>query len=142
MRTLIFSLILLLPVTACRAQESGVEQGIQVLQNRYRVFYDPGANAVPPGQAALLKQVAALAATLRFLRIDVDGHADRTGKPESNALLARARADAVAAALTGLGVESTVINIQDHGADQPMFERGRAKWNRRVEISVYGIPRM
>lgn len=142
MRTFIFFFMLLRPIAPAYSQGPGAEAPVMVLQERFRVFYGPGEKGVSAPQGQLIERIASLAGTLNFLHVDVDGHADRSGTREANMQLARDRADAVVAELTRLGIGSAAICVNAHGADEPMIAKGQSKWNRRVEISVYGIPRL
>lgn len=69
--------------------------------------------------------------------IIVEGHTDNEGTNESNLILSKSRAKAVADYLTGKGIESTRITTVGKGASSPVTtndtEEGRAK-NRRIEI--------
>jgi outer membrane protein OmpA-like peptidoglycan-associated protein len=71
--------------------------------------------------------------------ISVVGHTDTLGENDYNDLLSRKRAKAVAAILTGNGVDSSIIEITSHGKNNPLVptrDQVREPRNRRVEITV------
>jgi len=69
----------------------------------------------------------------------IEGHTDATGSEEHNLELSRARAQAVANYLAGLGVDATRFTIMGYGESQPIASNetpeGRQA-NRRVEIAI------
>lgn len=69
----------------------------------------------------------------------IEGHTDSTGSEEHNLELSRARAQAVANYLAGLGVDATRFTIMGYGESQPVASNdtpeGRQA-NRRVEIAI------
>jgi outer membrane protein OmpA-like peptidoglycan-associated protein len=70
-------------------------------------------------------------------RIEVDGHADRSGSPTYNQGLSMRRAQAVAGELVRLGVPRTAIDIKAFGDTRPLVPTAagvREPQNRRVEI--------
>jgi outer membrane protein OmpA-like peptidoglycan-associated protein len=72
--------------------------------------------------------------------VQVDGHTDNVGKPESNRKLSRERAGAVVKYLVEKkGVDDKQLSAKGFGDSQPIAdnktERGRAK-NRRVDFTV------
>jgi len=71
--------------------------------------------------------------------IIIEGHTDATGSEEHNLELSRARAQAVANYLAGLGVDATRFTIMGYGESQPIASNetpeGRQA-NRRVEIAI------
>jgi OmpA-OmpF porin, OOP family len=70
-------------------------------------------------------------------RIEVSGHADRTGSASYNQRLSVRRGEAVAAELVRRGVARNIITIQGFGFDRPLVPTAmgvREPQNRRVEI--------
>lgn len=69
----------------------------------------------------------------------IDGHTDDVGSDENNQVLSQKRADAVASALTGLGVEAARLTATGYGESRPVgdnaTEAGRAR-NRRIVIRI------
>ncbi|MCA3389153.1 MAG: OmpA family protein, partial [Roseomonas sp.] len=80
---------------------------------------------------------AAEAARAQPTRIEVAGHADRTGTPQYNMVLSRRRAETVAEELIKRGVARQDISITALGETQPLVATAdgvREPQNRRVEI--------
>jgi outer membrane protein OmpA-like peptidoglycan-associated protein len=70
-------------------------------------------------------------------RIEVAGHADRSGSPQYNQRLSQRRADAVAAELSRQGIARSNISVQAFGESRPLVATAdgvREPQNRRVEI--------
>lgn len=97
---------------------------------------------VAPQFQRTLDQVAQVLAEYNQTYIDVYGHTDSTGSDSYNQDLSQRRASAVAAYLTGRGVQSARIGTRGFGESEPIAsndtEEGRAA-NRRVEIKVVPI---
>jgi outer membrane protein OmpA-like peptidoglycan-associated protein len=115
----------------------------RVLQDRFRVFYPRGQTEVPKAFNELLASAADLARRMDFLVVTVHGHSDKTGSAQKNWELAEARAQIVADALISQGVDRAVVSVDSFGADRPFIAApSGSELNRRVEISIYGIPKI
>jgi outer membrane protein OmpA-like peptidoglycan-associated protein len=80
---------------------------------------------------------AAEAARAQPTRIELAGHADRTGTPQYNLALSRRRAETVAEELVKRGITRQEISITALGETQPLVATAdgiREPQNRRVEI--------
>jgi outer membrane protein OmpA-like peptidoglycan-associated protein len=80
---------------------------------------------------------AAEASRAQPARIEVAGHADRSGTPQYNVALSRRRAETVAEELIRRGIARQDISITAFGETQPLVataEGVREPQNRRVEI--------
>jgi OOP family OmpA-OmpF porin len=80
---------------------------------------------------------AAEAARAQPTRLEVAGHADRTGTPQYNQALSRRRAETVAEELVKRGIARQDISITALGETQPLVATAdgvREPQNRRVEI--------
>jgi phosphate binding protein len=102
-----------------------------------RVYFDV-ASASLNDEAK--KELTSLAEALKAgKRAIIVGNADAKGQQTSNSVFAKKRADAVAAQLRSLGVESSALTIQVANEDHPLAtnetEAGRRE-NRRVDILV------
>ena len=77
---------------------------------------------------------------MQSTRIEVAGHADRSGTPQYNQRLSQRRADAVRAYLSGRGIPDGVIATEAFGESRPRVDTAdgvREVQNRRVEV-LYG----
>lgn len=71
--------------------------------------------------------------------VSVVGHTDTVGTRRYNYRLSLKRAQAVAALLTGGGVDPSILSITSHGEDNPLVPTGNEvsePRNRRVEVTV------
>jgi len=97
---------------------------------------------IQPQFQSTLDQVSQTLAAYNQTNIDVLGHTDSTGSDAYNQSLSERRAQAVAAYLTGHGVERVRIATHGYGETQPIgsneTEEGRSQ-NRRVEIKVVPV---
>ncbi len=101
----------------------------------YLVFFDWDSAAL----SARAQQIIADAAksSTATTRIDVAGHADKSGTPAYNQTLSLKRANVVAAELVRLGVPKPAISISAFGDTKPLVPTApglREPQNRRVEI--------
>ena len=73
------------------------------------------------------------------MRIELRGHTDNTGNPDSNLTLSDARADAVFNYVVDKGISTERLTSNGYGSTQPIetndTEEGRAE-NRRVEFQI------
>jgi outer membrane protein OmpA-like peptidoglycan-associated protein len=103
------------------------------------VQFDTGKATIRPESRAVLDDIANSAAETNLL-IRISGHTDNTGDADSNVALSRARAQAVADALTKMApanFPATRFEIRGYGGDKPIADNSTAEGrqaNRRVEI--------
>ena len=99
------------------------------------LFAEDSATLSSAGEAALVRLAPRLAASTG--PIIVAGYTDSTGSAAHGLQLSRARARAVAAALTAAGVPRQRLHVEGHGEADPVADNrtasGRAQ-NRRVEV--------
>ncbi len=103
----------------------------------FLVFFDwDKANNRPDAQQAL-DAAAAYAKRRGLVRVNLAGHADRSGKARHNMALSLRRAQAVRAAFVKLGISAGNISLVGRGESQPLVATAdgvREPRNRRVEI--------
>ncbi len=103
----------------------------------YGITFATGQAAITPASDAVLNDVLAVLSANPDWQLRIEGHTDNVGDQAANLKLSNARAAAVAAWLTGKGVDATRLTIAGLGDTQPVgentTEEGRAR-NRRVVL--------
>jgi outer membrane protein OmpA-like peptidoglycan-associated protein len=108
-----------------------------VQQRSFIVFFDWNRADLTERARQIVAEAAQQTRAQRTTRIEVAGHADRSGTVQYNQALSRRRAEAVAAELVRLGVAREEIIITALGESQPLVataDDAREPQNRRVEI--------
>jgi OOP family OmpA-OmpF porin len=103
----------------------------------YLVFFDWDRADLTDRARQIIAEAATNARAVSATRIEVSGHADRTGTAVYNQRLSVRRAEAVAAELVRRGIARNEITIQGFGFDRPLVPTAmgvREPQNRRVEI--------
>ena len=103
----------------------------------YLVFFDWDRADLTDRARQIITEAAGGARRVSATRIEVAGHADRSGTPQYNQRLSQRRADAVAAELVRQGVSRSDISITAFGESRPLVQTAdgvREPQNRRVEI--------
>jgi len=103
----------------------------------FLVFFDWDRADLTDRARQIIGEAATNVRNVRSTRIEVAGHADRSGAPDYNQRLSQRRADAVAAELVRRGVARNEITIQAFGETRPLVPTAdgvREPQNRRVEI--------
>jgi len=103
----------------------------------YLVFFDWDRSDLTDRARQIIGEAAQNARTVSATRIEVSGHADRTGTAQYNQRLSVRRAEAVAGELVRNGINRNEITIQGFGFDRPLVPTAmgvREPQNRRVEI--------
>ena len=101
------------------------------------VFFDWDSSTITSEAASIIQDAAQSAMTLGVSRIELTGHADRSGSPAYNQALSLRRAEAVKAELIGLGLSESEIVTMGKGEGAPLVptpDGVREAQNRRVEI--------
>ena len=110
---------------------------VQTAARTYLVFFDWARADLTDRARQIIAEAAAARTTVRSTRIEVSGHADRSGPDAYNQALSMRRAEAVAAELTRRGVPRAEMVIQAFGESRPLVPTAdgvREPQNRRVEI--------
>jgi len=105
-----------------------------------KVNFDEGKATLRPDGTQILDEVAAiLAAHPEIDLVEVAGHTDNVGNPDTNQRLSESRAEAVAVYLTGKGVAARRLMPKGYGQNAPVDTNrttaGRAN-NRRIEFVI------
>lgn len=105
-----------------------------------RVYFDLGKASIQKRSNALLENIGkVLVGHPEIALIQVEGHTDNAGKPETNKKLSQERADAVKAHLMKLGVAETRLKAVGFGDEKPAEPNTTAagrEANRRVEFNL------
>jgi outer membrane protein OmpA-like peptidoglycan-associated protein len=110
---------------------------VQTVARTYLVFFDWNRADLTERARQVIAEAATSARTVRSTRIEVSGHADRTGPADYNQRLSVRRGEAVASELVRRGVARNEIVVQGFGYDRPLVPTAagvREPQNRRVEI--------
>lgn len=103
----------------------------------FLVFFDWDRADLTDRARQIIGEAAQSAQGTGTTRIEVSGHADRSGTPQYNQRLSERRANAVAAELERRGVPRSAMVIQAFGESRPLVPTAdgvREPQNRRVEI--------
>jgi OOP family OmpA-OmpF porin len=103
----------------------------------YLVFFDWDRANLTDRARQIIGEAAQNSRVAQVTRIEVAGHADRSGTPQYNQRLSQRRADAVAAELERQGVPRSAMSVQAFGESRPLVATAdgvREPQNRRVEI--------
>jgi OmpA-OmpF porin, OOP family len=103
----------------------------------YMVFFDWDRADLTDRARQIIAEAAQNSTRVQATRIEVAGHADRSGSPQYNQRLSQRRADAVAAELVRNGVSRNAITVTAFGESRPLVPTAdgvREPQNRRVEI--------
>ena len=103
----------------------------------YLVFFDWDRADLTDRARGIIAEAAQATTRTQVTRIEVAGHADRSGTPAYNQGLSQRRAQNVAAELVRLGVQREAISVQAFGESRPLVATAdgvREPQNRRVEI--------
>lgn len=103
----------------------------------YGITFATGQAAITPASDQVLSDVFAVLVANADWRLRIEGHTDNAGDKAANLKLSNARAAAVAAWLTGKGIDGARLSVAGLGDMQPVAdnanEDGRAR-NRRVVL--------
>jgi len=103
------------------------------------IHFAPASARLAAKSAAALDRVSEIAQTCAGLRIEIAGHTDSDGAAEANLRLSRARAEAVARALTTRGVDPARLHTTGHGETRPLVPNSspaNKALNRRIEFAI------
>lgn len=105
------------------------------------VYFAHGSSEIKPGSDPELRELLSLLRENPDLHLQLRGHTDSTGSPETNMELSQARADAIKYWLVDHGMEEDRLEAKGFGETTPVAsnetEEGR-RLNRRTEFIVIG----
>lgn len=112
------------------------EEKTYVLDN---VFFDTGKSTLRAESSKALNDLAEVMKAKPALEIEIAGHTDNVGTPESNLKLSQGRADAVRNYLIKHGIAAGRVTAKGYGDAQPVAynntNEGKQK-NRRTEVRI------
>lgn len=103
----------------------------------FLVFFDFDKSEITPEAQKIIEQAVAYAKAGGMTRVELTGHADRSGSNKYNMALSMRRAKAVQDAMVKLGMNASAIGMTAKGEEQPLVptpDGVREPQNRRVEI--------
>lgn len=110
---------------------------VPAVANTYMVFFDFDKSVLTDEAKSILAAVASDYKKGKYVRVNVGGHADRSGTDKYNLALSGRRAEAVQKELVRLGVDAQGIATKADGESQPLVPTAdgvREAQNRRAEI--------
>jgi outer membrane protein OmpA-like peptidoglycan-associated protein len=111
------------------------------MPNQYLVFFDWDSAVLTAEAKNIIRTAAQAARQGNVTRIEVTGHADRSGPDAYNMGLSRRRAEAVKAELLADGLSAGEISVMAKGESDPLVPTAdgvREPQNRRVQIVFPG----
>jgi len=112
------------------------EEKTFVLEN---VFFDTGKSTLRTESFKALNELVEAMKAKPTLEIEIAGHTDNVGSPESNLKLSQGRADAVRNYLIKHSIAANRVTAKGYGDTQPVAyndtDEGRQK-NRRTEVRI------
>lgn len=103
------------------------------------IEFETNSDVILPTSKTILDQVSEVLKTVPATPIEVGGHADNRGNPQSNMRLSERRANSVLKYLTGKGIEAKRLSAKGFGDTKPIADNatpeGQLK-NRRIEFRV------
>jgi OOP family OmpA-OmpF porin len=103
----------------------------------FLVFFDWNRADLTARAREIIAEAAQNSRRVQATRIEVAGHADRSGTPQYNQRLSQRRAEVVASELVARGISREEIGITAYGESRPLVPTAdgvREPQNRRVEI--------
>ncbi len=108
-----------------------------VVQKNFMVFFDWDKADIKPEAQAIISQAVQTAKAGNSARVNLTGHADRSGPDKYNMALSLKRANNVKAAMVKQGIPADQIAVVGKGESEPLVatpDGVREPQNRRVEI--------
>jgi OmpA-OmpF porin, OOP family len=103
------------------------------------VYFDTGKSSLKPTSNKALNDLAEFLKLKRTMIIEIQGHTDNVGSPESNLKLSQERAEEVRKFLLTKGIEAERVLAKGYGDSMPIAnndsDTGKSK-NRRTSLKV------
>ncbi|MEJ5863926.1 OmpA family protein [Pseudomonas farsensis] len=104
-----------------------------------KVLFGSDVDGLNSQSQAIVERIGKALLSVDIQQVRIDGHADASGKAAYNQQLSERRAQSVANALTGIGMQAQNVKTRGLGSSQPVADNrtgaGRME-NRRVSIVV------
>jgi type IX secretion system PorP/SprF family membrane protein len=101
------------------------------------IGFEPGLYLLTPDSYKELDKLYNYISHHKSLHLEIQGHTDNSGSPETNLALSRYRALAVFNYLISKGIDVARMNVVGYGENQPLFPNStpeNRELNRRIEI--------
>lgn len=122
---------------------SGIEcvDRLNAAMQESEIGFEPNKSVIAGDPGPTLEHLAETMALCSDFRIEIGGHTDSQGSEGFNAELSRSRAQAVLAAMTEAGINTSNMTAKGYGESRPIAdndtEAGREA-NRRIEFTLLG----
>lgn len=120
-------------------EAAAVEADLNALVAANPILFEPNSATIDEQSSAVLDRVAALADRIGGLVIEIQGHTDTDGVPESNLVLSQGRAESVRVALVERGLSAEALTTIGVGGTEPILDSAGVEdkaASRRVEFVV------
>ena len=120
-------------------REPGVEGVVFESSLLKDIHFDFDKYDIRPGDAAILKENAALLKKYTNVKIQIEGHCDERGTNEYNLALGERRANSTKSYLNSLGISSDRISTISYGEEKPLDQgHDEEAWakNRRAHTII------
>lgn len=120
--------------------DRSADTGAEITVKFENVLFSYDSFQVTESEAAKVASVAEFMKSKPDIKLTCEGNCDERGSAEYNMSLGEHRAQAVRAALVGVGIDAARIQTKSYGREQPIDARHcEEAWrqNRRVEFKLY-----